>query len=45
MQYVDAEASSNDSLHEKKRVELELPTVMKLWRNRNSKYVNAFAVM
>jgi hypothetical protein len=39
MQFVDIEAPSGDLSQEKKRVELELPTVMKIWRNRNSKYV------
>lgn len=37
VQYVDAEASAGDISHERKRVELDLPSVMKVWRNRNSK--------
>jgi hypothetical protein len=42
IQYVDVEASPGDMSHEKKRIELELPNVMKLWRNRNSKYIANF---
>ena len=39
MQYVNAEASPGGVSHERKRVELDLPIAMKLWRNRSSKYM------
>ena len=38
MQYINAEASPGGVSHERKRVELDLPIAMKLWRNRSSKY-------
>jgi hypothetical protein len=35
---VDDQAPPVNAAQESKRVELDLPTVMKLWRNRGSKY-------